>query len=129
MAAKLNLVQLLSLAIAAASFTQSQPTGSLDPRANGVVDGIATWFTLDNQQVACGGWHSDEEFLIATPFWRREHCGRMVKISSRGVVRYAKAVDSCPSCGRNQLDMTTALFQQFADLDKGVIDIQWHFVA
>lgn len=55
-------------------------------------------------------------------------CGQQVRITSGGITAVATIVDCCPTCpGNGDLDMSKALFQQFGDLNQGVLDISWHF--
>ncbi|KAE8260767.1 hypothetical protein A4X13_0g160 [Tilletia indica] len=136
LAAFITLVSVLFQPTAAAPTEVQVPRSSdnvtagsdLEVRGGPIHHGRATWFTLDGLEVACGGWYNDYDSIVALPFWRRENCFRTVKIEAGGITKYAKAVDSCPTCAHYQLDMSVGLFQDFKDLDIGIFDITWHFV-
>ncbi|KAK0564508.1 hypothetical protein OC861_004253 [Tilletia horrida] len=115
---------------AEAPITDIKSANASELQARGPVHhGKATWFTFDGTEGACGGWYSDYAAVVALPFWRQENCFRTVKItSSKGITKYAKAVDSCPTCAHFQLDLTYGFFQQFENPDVGMFDITWHFL-
>ncbi|KAI0250951.1 expansin family protein [Lactifluus subvellereus] len=81
----------------------------------------------------CGGTNSASDFVVAMPKSLYDqnggrNCGHMVQISYQGKTVEAKMVDSCPSCGPNDLDMSPPTFKSLAPLSVGVITVQWHFV-
>ncbi|KAH8881798.1 hypothetical protein GQ53DRAFT_589145, partial [Thozetella sp. PMI_491] len=86
---------------------------------------------------ACGWLNSDSELVIAAPagLWTASNpnndrlCGMQVQISYGGKTVSAKVVDKCPasSCTVNDIDASPALFQQFADLGVGVLQVNWDF--
>lgn len=49
------------------------------------------------------------------------HCGDSVKLQYQGKTVYATAVDECPPCENNHLDVSPGVFQQFADLGVGML--------
>jgi len=56
-------------------------------------------------------------------------CGAKVSISFEGNSHTATIVDRCTGCEKDSLDMTTNLFQVFADLGVGRIHgIEWNFI-
>lgn len=60
------------------------------------------------------------------------NCGQSVRITNtaNGKKVYATVVDSCPSCGENDLDLSPSVFQALAQggLDEGVITTSWNFL-
>ncbi|KAK0528294.1 hypothetical protein OC835_004711 [Tilletia horrida] len=109
--------------------TSTSASASVRVQVGPIHHGQATWYTQDGLEAACGGWYSDEAFVVALPFWRQENCFRKVKIEAHGVTRYAVAVDSCPTCAHFQLDMSPGLFKQFENMDVGMFPITWQFVS
>ncbi|KAI0269926.1 expansin family protein [Gloeopeniophorella convolvens] len=95
--------------------------------------GRGTWFTpgLGN----CGGTNNSNDHIVAMSkaFYDANNggnCYQFLEISWGGKTVKAQMVDSCPGCGENDLDMSPAVFKEFASLDKGVLSgISWHFIA
>ncbi|KAG7086437.1 hypothetical protein E1B28_002391 [Marasmius oreades] len=76
------------------------------------------------------GWNSvDSDWVVAlslgSNYDNGAHCGRNVRVNANGVSRTATVVDSCPSCGWGDLDMSPSFFQNFASLDAGVFQMSW----
>lgn len=38
-------------------------------------------------------------------------------------------VDSCPGCGRDDIDLSPAAFKKLAPLSQGVVQVTWKFLA
>ncbi|KAF8975236.1 hypothetical protein BGZ46_009316 [Entomortierella lignicola] len=57
-------------------------------------------------------------------------CGRTVSITVGGTTVQAKVVDTCPAqyCAWGALDLSQAVFKQFAPLSQGVVQLTWDFV-
>lgn len=69
---------------------------------------------------ACGGHTpSASDLVVALPTSLMHHCGDSVKLQYQGKTVYATAVDECPTCQQNQLDVSPGVFKQFATLDVG----------
>lgn len=94
--------------------------------------GRGTWFHpgLGN----CGEWNNDNDPIVAMgqAFYNRNqgsNCNQWMQIvnTANGKTAYAKTVDSCESCGDNDIDMSPAVFQQLAPLSQGQITVTWHF--
>ena len=58
-----------------------------------------------------------------------EPCGRTITITApNGVSKQAKIQESCgDGCSDNGLLLTTSLFSDFYNLDKGQFQATWHF--
>jgi hypothetical protein len=54
-------------------------------------------------------------------------CGKTITVSYGGKTSTAKVVEKCPSCSAGSIDMSRALFGDLANLDLGVITVDWHF--
>ncbi|KAF7323026.1 DPBB-1 domain-containing protein [Mycena chlorophos] len=81
---------------------------------------------------ACGTVHSDSALIVALPtkaYANGANCGRTVEIVANGVTVQATVADECPTCTNNEcLDMSEALFQKFAALSIGEIDIEYKYL-
>ncbi|KAF8997585.1 RlpA-like double-psi beta-barrel-protein domain-containing protein-containing protein, partial [Cyathus striatus] len=84
----------------------------------------------------CGGWNSDNDLIVAISkrlydSGGASNCGQAsIRIidTDNGRSAYGKVVDSCQSCGDNDLDISPALFSQFDNPGKGVLSVSWHFM-
>ncbi|KAG9123489.1 hypothetical protein FRC07_014879 [Ceratobasidium sp. 392] len=90
--------------------------------------GTGTWYKpgLGN----CGGWNKDKDVVIALPtkaYGKGQYCGKKVKITNKknGKSVIATCVDSCPTCGDNDADLSPATFSKLAKLDDGVFPMDW----
>ncbi|KAE9405685.1 riboflavin aldehyde-forming enzyme [Gymnopus androsaceus JB14] len=95
--------------------------------------GRGTWFEpgLGN----CGKVNSASDPIIAIPKSLYDanggsNCNQWIHITdtATGHVAYGLTTDSCPSCGSGDLDMSPAVFQDFASLGVGVLSISWYFL-
>jgi hypothetical protein len=96
--------------------------------------GEATWFTQNGNAGNCGTVHQDSDFVVALPtvtYANGAHCGKKIAIvdTESGKSAVATVADSCPTCPNpNSLDCSTALFNHFADANKGVFNVAWAFI-
>jgi len=93
--------------------------------------GRGTWFT--DSVGSCGTPFDTNDMIVAMNAVQMEgtsQCGREVRIQYGGKTVIAKVTDTCPAqfCQPGALDLSQAVFKQFASLDTGVIPIQWDFV-
>ncbi|KJA24385.1 hypothetical protein HYPSUDRAFT_136350 [Hypholoma sublateritium FD-334 SS-4] len=95
--------------------------------------GRGTWFYpgLGN----CGWTNNSNDLILAIgkQLYDRNNagnCGQYVQITNtaNGKTAYGKTVDSCQSCGDNDIDMSPALFSKIAALSTGQLTVQWHFM-
>ncbi|RAK88697.1 hypothetical protein BO79DRAFT_255351 [Aspergillus costaricaensis CBS 115574] len=57
-------------------------------------------------------------------------CGSCVEVTGpSGTKIKAMVVDECPECDSNHLDLFESAFSELADISKGVISIDWEYVA
>ncbi|KAI0057887.1 riboflavin-aldehyde forming enzyme [Artomyces pyxidatus] len=90
--------------------------------------GRGTWF--DVGLGACGLYNVDSDFIVAlaTPDYAGgAHCNQMITITANGQTASAQVRDECPSCNSGSIDMSPGLFQQFASLDVGVVEVSWNY--
>ena len=80
-----------------------------------------------------------DDFIVAisSEFNVPAHCGQRVRITNtggggdanhgQGQTAEATVVDTCPSCGRDKLDLSEGLFRFLTggSTDSGIIDIDW----
>jgi len=89
----------------------------------------ATWYNPGGP-TACGSDSPDIQYLVALStqeFENGAHCGQYVGITANGITEYGQVADVCPSCSELELDLSAALFEEFAPLDVGVIEVSWNF--
>ncbi|KAH9930960.1 RlpA-like double-psi beta-barrel-protein domain-containing protein-containing protein [Fomitopsis serialis] len=102
-----------------------QNTTSLERR----VDGARLTY-YDAGQNACGGYDSDNDFVVAlnAPQWDNgAHCYKTITIWYAGKSTQAKVTDMCPGCPWGGLDLSRGLFSFLADLGLGVLSASWDF--
>ncbi|KAF8558330.1 hypothetical protein OG21DRAFT_1233978 [Imleria badia] len=90
--------------------------------------GIGTWFYDSVNESACNTRNTDYESIVAVSvqiFNSQVFCGQTVWIYANGQTQSATVADACEGCGPGDLDMSIGLFQNFASLDTGVININW----
>jgi hypothetical protein len=99
-----------------------------------ITGGFGTWFTQNGVAGACGTKHKDTDFVVAVPtknYAKGTNCGRHVRIVDIATGKSAEAVvaDECPTCDNDQcLDMSVALFKQFATLGVGEFAIKYQYL-
>jgi len=100
----------------------------LEPRYQ--YSGRGTWFDVGMGNCGQESKPSDHIVALATGTYDHgAHCGKSVVITDTKSKKTATAtvMDSCPSCAEGDLDMSTSLFEEFADLGVGVLQIGWNF--
>ncbi|KAI9463788.1 expansin family protein [Russula earlei] len=120
----------LSLVLSALAIPVPVPQGIVSPEKHKRTthSGRGTWYYpgLGN----CGGTNNQNQFVvaIAKSFYDQtngSNCYKNVQITHNGQTVSAQIVDSCQSCGPNDLDMSPATFKALAPLSVGVIPISW----
>ncbi|KAF9358692.1 hypothetical protein BGX26_001128 [Mortierella sp. AD094] len=99
--------------------------------ANGDFSGRGTWFT--DTVGSCGTPFDTNDMIVAVnaaQMGGTSQCGRTVRITVGDKTAEGKVVDTCPSqfCSYGALDLSQALFKQFAPVNQGVLQIEWEFV-
>jgi expansin (peptidoglycan-binding protein) len=93
--------------------------------------GEATYYEVDNG--SCGGDYDDSDMVVAlSEDWMgsgsdSSYCGKKLKVnSSKGSVT-VKVVDTCASCDKTHIDLSSAAFKKLGKLDDGVLKVTWAF--
>lgn len=79
---------------------------------------------------ACGIVNTANQFIVAlnqAQYEEANHCFKMIEITVNGKTATAQITDECPGCPYGGLDMSTGLFNFFADPSVGVLTGSWHF--
>ncbi|KIY45573.1 hypothetical protein FISHEDRAFT_49082 [Fistulina hepatica ATCC 64428] len=94
--------------------------------------GRGTWYEVGLGN--CGYTDTDADYVVAIAKARYDdndgaNCNQWIEIvnTDNGNTAYGQTRDSCQACGYDDLDMSPALFEEFGDLDTGVLPIEWHF--
>ncbi|KAI0062618.1 hypothetical protein BV25DRAFT_591108 [Artomyces pyxidatus] len=90
--------------------------------------GTASFYNVGNG--TCGVVSKATDFVtaIAVPYYNGgASCFKTVTITAYGKTTTAQVVDECPECSYSSLDFSIALFEFFAPLGVGSIDIIWSF--
>ncbi|KAA1470599.1 hypothetical protein DENSPDRAFT_879826 [Dentipellis sp. KUC8613] len=79
---------------------------------------------------ACGVTNNDNQAIVAlntADYAGGAHCGQTISITANGKTHSAQVMDLCPGCAPGGIDMSPSLFESFASLDVGVLQVQWSF--
>lgn len=80
---------------------------------------------------SCGDTNSDSELVAALSEdlmgsgSDSEYCGKSIKIKGESGSVTVKVVDTCPSCGAGDIDLSSTAFKKLGELSKGVLPISW----
>ncbi|CAO3625447.1 unnamed protein product [Cunninghamella blakesleeana] len=97
--------------------------------------GEATYYNLVGT-TSCGGLYTDKDFVVAISMKLMDdftvsnpnnhpYCGKTLSIHGpKGSVE-AKVVDSCPGCGRRDLDLSPNAFDEIGERVNGRAPITW----
>ncbi|KAF8967579.1 hypothetical protein BGZ46_000136 [Entomortierella lignicola] len=97
-----------------------------------IFSGRGTWFT--DTVGSCGVPFDTNDMIVAMNAGQMDgyaQCGRKVKITIGGTSVVATVVDTCPAqfCSWGALDLSQAVFKQFAPLSQGVIRVTWEYIS
>lgn len=105
--------------------------------SNEITGGFGTWFTQNGVAGACGTVHSDSDLIVALDeqaygpgCGNSVHCGKTITITdlATGNTAQGTVADCCPTCTNfGSVDMSTGLFQKFAPLSVGELNIKYVF--
>lgn len=91
----------------------------------GVGQGNCGWVSKDSQHVVA---ISQKLYnTLSNKYSFSEYCGRYITASYQGKSVTVEVVDSCGSCSDNDLDFSESAFQELAELEKGVIQVEWYW--
>ncbi|KAF9026251.1 hypothetical protein BGZ52_007397 [Haplosporangium bisporale] len=114
----------------------AKPTSK--PSSSKKYSGRGTWFS--DTSGSCGQRFSQSDMIVALNqaqmgalYGKGSKCGQKVRVSAKGYPgKYVDAVirDTCPSkyCSYGALDLSRGVFQRFAPLNKGVLQLEWQFL-
>ncbi|KAF9215794.1 hypothetical protein BGZ59_000310 [Podila verticillata] len=100
--------------------------------------GRGTWFS--DTHGSCGENFSQNDMIAAlnehdmgAQYGSGSKCGQKIRVSTKeypGKSVVVRIVDTCPYryCDTGAVDLSQAAFQEFAQLGKGVLDLEWHFI-
>ncbi|KAJ7244634.1 RlpA-like double-psi beta-barrel-protein domain-containing protein-containing protein [Mycena haematopus] len=91
---------------------------------------LATWYTPDGNVGACGAPMQNSDFIVALSFAHYHdgaHCWHHLDVEYNGKHIDVTIGDLCPGCGTEGIDLSEGAFAALADLNIGVIPVQWHF--
>ncbi|KAI8076517.1 RlpA-like double-psi beta-barrel-protein domain-containing protein-containing protein [Gilbertella persicaria] len=97
--------------------------------ARSSMSGDATYYTVGLG--SCGDTNSDSEMVAALSGSLMgsssdgKYCGKSITIKGGSGSVTVKVVDTCPSCGEGDVDLSPAAFKELGSLSKGVIPIKW----
>ncbi|KAI1379860.1 RlpA-like double-psi beta-barrel-protein domain-containing protein-containing protein [Hypoxylon crocopeplum] len=85
---------------------------------------------------ACGTWSSGTSHIVAVAPAQYGHdanpnkakvCGRKMTIHYGGKSATATVVDLCPECASGSIDVSPAVFEELAPLDRGRVRVTWGY--
>ncbi|KAF9391128.1 hypothetical protein CPB97_007461 [Podila verticillata] len=118
--------------------TKSTAKPTSKPPSSKKYSGRGTWFS--DTSGSCGQRFSQSDMIVALNqaqmgalYGKGSKCGQKVRVSAKGYPgKYVDAVirDTCPSkyCSYGALDLSRGVFQRFAPLSKGVLQLEWQFL-
>ncbi|KAF9112193.1 hypothetical protein BGX27_003794 [Mortierella sp. AM989] len=122
---------------ATATSTTSTSTSAPSPTPTSApshFSGRATWYSDTTGK--CEHSYSQSDMIVAVNQAQmgddKSICGKKILLTQKGstVQVVVTIVDMCPSkyCKFGDLDLSQAAFKEFADLDVGVLDLEWNFI-
>ncbi|EHA21207.1 hypothetical protein ASPNIDRAFT_213462 [Aspergillus niger ATCC 1015] len=125
-----------STAASAATSSASSSSSSTSSALSSEYSGEATFYGGN----VSGGTCSFTEYTIPSGLFgtalssqrwdNAAECGACVEVTGpSGTKIKAMVVDECPECDSNHLDLFESAFSELADISKGVISIDWEYVA
>ncbi|PWY69247.1 hypothetical protein BO83DRAFT_428582 [Aspergillus eucalypticola CBS 122712] len=125
-----------STAASAATSSASSSSSSTSSALSSEYSGEATYYGGN----VSGGTCSFTDYTIPSGLYgtalssqrwdSAAECGACVEVTGpSGTKIKAMVVDECPECGSNHLDLFENAFSELADISKGVISIDWEYVA
>ncbi|KAG0367042.1 hypothetical protein BC939DRAFT_480577 [Gamsiella multidivaricata] len=110
------------------------PKPSSKPPGGKGFTGKATWYSDTFGQ--CEQHYSQSDMIVAVNQAQmgtgKNLCGKKILLTKKGsnTQVVVTVVDMCPGkyCKFGDLDLSRAAFQKFADLDVGVLQLQWSFI-
>jgi len=142
MISPLNILSVLLLSLSVLAKPHASPNANIhrdlalrargDLQKRGGFSGRFTWFA--DGLGACGKYNTPSQHIVALNSAQYgggspgPQCFKMISITANGKTATAQIMDECPGCPYGGLDMSTGLFQVFADLGAGVLQGTWDFI-
>lgn len=107
---------------------QAQP---VQLEARKTYSGEATFYKVDNG--CCGGDYDDSDMVVAlSEDWMgsgsdSSYCGKKIKVKSSKGSATVRVIDTCASCDKTHIDLSSAAFKKLGKLDDGVLKVTWSF--
>ncbi|KAJ3475002.1 hypothetical protein NLI96_g12121 [Meripilus lineatus] len=118
------------------SFVVASPVesdvGLVERAAQITHSGRATWFNPGLG--ACGFVDGDNSPIVAIShliYGSGGNCNQWMQVTNtaNGKSVYVKTRDECEGCGQYDIDLSPSAFSSIGNLDTGVLNVQWHFMA
>ncbi|KAG7934634.1 uncharacterized protein OGAPODRAFT_15172 [Ogataea polymorpha] len=117
----------------AAESSASQSETSASVSSSGAHTGRGTFYEVGADNCGTSSTNSDLVCAISHSLYETSvngedvssYCGKTITASYNGNSVTVKVVDSCESCGDNDLDFSPAAFSKLADQEIGEIEITW----
>jgi len=86
---------------------------------------------------ACGWESSDSDAIVALSVSlmgslssgdvQNSYCGKTITIHHGSSTTQAKVVDKCQACAEHDIDVSSSVFSDIADMDSGRVSVTWSF--
>ena len=96
--------------------------------------GKATFYSVKKSgKPSCGGHAGNSDMVVALskhrmPKGHGKPCGKKIKVKGKHGSVTVKVVDTCPECGKNDIDLSPKAFEKIAKKKDGEVKVEWHFV-
>ncbi|KAJ7917365.1 RlpA-like double-psi beta-barrel-protein domain-containing protein-containing protein [Mycena leptocephala] len=117
------------LAVGVKATPVTSPEVDLNARTT-IFSGDATWYDPNGNVGACGAPMQNSDFIVALSsahYHDGAHCWQHLDVEYNGKHIDVTIGDLCPGCGTEGIDLSQGAFAALADLNLGVIPVQWHF--
>lgn len=100
---------------------------------DGSHSGKATFYSVKKSgKPSCGGHAGNNDLVAALSKHRMSKghgkpCGEKIKIKGKHGSVTVKVVDTCPGCGKNDIDLSPKAFEKIAKKKDGEAKISWSF--
>ncbi|KAG9091312.1 hypothetical protein FRC06_000611 [Ceratobasidium sp. 370] len=117
----------LALFMALASL--AAPVPAAEPAAIQTPDRSVADISLEGRDLEKRRTGKASQALSSKINTKNKFCGKTitVKNTKNGKTTTAKVVDTCPSCGSGDLDLSPAAFKKLGSLSTGVLSVSWDF--
>jgi hypothetical protein len=114
------------------------PSAAISSGGGSHTGGHGTFYLQNGIAGACRTLHTDRDFIAALDYRmygdlgvKSPHCGKKMSIknTNNGHTVNVIVADACPTCDHpNSVDLSKAAFMALADLEDGLIPIEWKFI-